>query len=78
MTSQPTYRDTTGRALADYPHPSVAVDTAVLTVPPGADRLHVLLVRRAGTHEHGAWALPGTFLHPGETLAEAVLAQLEA
>lgn len=73
MSSNPTYRDTTGRALADYPHPSVAVDTAVLTVPPAADGLHVLLVRRAGSHAHGAWALPGTFLHPGETLAQAVL-----
>jgi ADP-ribose pyrophosphatase YjhB (NUDIX family) len=52
------------------------VDTAVLTVPDGADALHVLLVRRAGSHEHGAWALPGTFLHPGETLAEAVLRSL--
>ncbi|MGB8021526.1 MAG: NUDIX domain-containing protein [Candidatus Nanopelagicales bacterium] len=76
MSSEPAYRDTTGRSLADYPHPSVAVDTAVLTVPPGADGLNVLLVRRAGTHEHGAWALPGTFLHPGETLAQAVLRSL--
>ena len=76
MSSEPAYRDTTGRSLADYPHPSVAVDTAVLTVPTAADGLHVLLVRRAGTHEHGAWALPGTFLHPGETLAQAVLRSL--
>lgn len=76
VSKPPPYRDATGRSLADYPRPSVAVDTAVLTVPDGADCLHVLLVRRAGSHEQGAWALPGTFLHPGETLADAVLRSL--
>ena len=70
------YRDAAGKTLADYPRPSVAVDTAVLTVPPGADTVHVLLVRRAGTHQPGAWALPGTFLHEGEILADAVLRSL--
>ena len=70
------YRDATGKTLADYPRPSVAVDTAVLTVPEGADTVHVLLVRRAGSHKKGAWALPGTFLHAGETLADAVLRSL--
>jgi ADP-ribose pyrophosphatase YjhB (NUDIX family) len=70
------YRDATGRALADYPRPSVAVDTALLTVPPGADTVHVLLVQRGGSHQPGTWALPGTFLHPGETLADAVLRSL--
>ena len=70
------YRDAAGKTLTDYPRPSVAVDTAVLTVPDGADTVHVLLVRRAGSHEKGAWALPGTFLHDGETLADAVLRSL--
>lgn len=64
-------------ALEDYPRPSVAVDTAVLTVPQGRrSRLSVLLVRREGTHRHGQWLLPGTFIHPGETLADAVLRSL--
>jgi ADP-ribose pyrophosphatase YjhB (NUDIX family) len=76
VTPATTHRDAGGRTLADYPRPSVAVDTAVLTVPDGAEQLHVLLVRRTGSHEHGAWALPGTFLHPGERLAEAVLRSL--
>lgn len=76
MSSKPPYRDSTGRTLADYPRPSVAVDTAVLTLPAGADCLHVLLVRRAGTHAQGQWALPGTFLYPGETLVQAVLRSL--
>lgn len=70
------YRDDSGRTLADYPRPSVAVDTALLTVPDDGDALHVLLVRRAGTHRTGQWALPGTFLHEGETLADAVLRSL--
>lgn len=56
------------KALTDYPRPSVAVDTAVLTYDPDSGLL-VLQVRRAtGT----GWALPGTFLDEGETLARAV------
>ena len=31
----------------------------------------MLLVRRVGHHRHDAWQLPGTFLHAGETLADA-------
>lgn len=61
------YRDGQGKRLEDYPRPSVAVDTAVLTVDGG--RLAVLLA---------AGALPGTFLHSRETLAEAVLRSLRA
>jgi 8-oxo-dGTP diphosphatase len=58
----------TERSLESYPHPSVAADTAVLTA---TDSLDVLLVR----FEDG-WRLPGTFLHEGETLADAVLRAL--
>lgn len=62
------YRDASGRTLSDYPRPSVAVDTAVLALE-GDRGLVVLQVRR----ENGSgWALPGTFLHEGETLADAV------
>ncbi|EPR77229.1 putative Nudix-like regulator [Leifsonia rubra CMS 76R] len=64
------YRDSHNRALADYPRPSVAVDTAVLTVPPDAP-LSVLLVRT-----DSGWRLPGTFLHEGELLSDAVLRSL--
>ena len=66
------YRDSSGRRLFDYPQPSVAVDTAVLTVADGA--LAVLLVR-AGDSD-GEWRLPGSFLHEGETLRGAVLRSL--
>lgn len=66
--SEREYRDRSGKSLTDYPRPSVAVDTAVLTLD---DRLGlaVLEVRRDTGRD---WALPGTFLHMGETLADAV------
>jgi 8-oxo-dGTP diphosphatase len=61
-------RDSHGHTLADYVRPSVAVDTAVLSLDHDVG-LVVLEVRRAA--ERG-WALPGTFLHEGESLAAAV------
>ena len=70
------YRDSSGKTLEDYPRPSVAVDTAVLTVGP-ADTLDVLLVRRDSAHRRHAWSLPGTFLHEGERLSDAVLRSLD-
>jgi 8-oxo-dGTP diphosphatase len=72
------YRDAQGRTLADYPRPSVAVDTAVLTVPDGG-ALSVVLARPGPGDDpsaRGRHRLPGTFLHEGERLAEAVLRSL--
>jgi ADP-ribose pyrophosphatase YjhB (NUDIX family) len=69
------YRDASGKTLEDYPRPSVAVDTAVLTVGPN-DTLDVLLVR-GRADDGGGWRLPGTFLHPSERLADAVLRSLD-
>jgi ADP-ribose pyrophosphatase YjhB (NUDIX family) len=71
------YRDPSGRTLEDYPRPSVAVDTAVLTVDRGA--LSVVLVRPTEGDDpsaRGLPRLPGTFLHEGERLADAVLRSL--
>lgn len=68
------HRDATGRTLEDYPRPSVAVDTAVLSVERAG--LCVLLVRAPDSDDATAWRLPGTFLHPGETLADAVARSL--
>jgi ADP-ribose pyrophosphatase YjhB (NUDIX family) len=62
------WRDSHGRALDDFERPSVAVDTAVLSLDHRLG-LVVLQVRRAAGP---GWALPGTFLHAGETLADAV------
>ena len=69
------YRDSAGKTLADYPRPSVAVDAALLTVVPGEDCLSVLQVQRAegpGGNPPAGWGLPGTFLHEGELLLDAV------
>jgi 8-oxo-dGTP diphosphatase len=69
------YRDGAGRALADYPRPSVAVDAALLTVVPGEECLSVLQVQRAegpDGNPPAGWGLPGTFLHEGELLLDAV------
>jgi ADP-ribose pyrophosphatase YjhB (NUDIX family) len=70
------YRDSSGKTLEDYPRPSAAVDTAVLTVGPNRT-LDVLLVQRDDPGGGPAWALPGTFLHPGERLRDAVLRSLD-
>jgi 8-oxo-dGTP diphosphatase len=67
------YRDSYGKTLDDYPRPSVAVDTAVLTV--SDSRLQVLLTLTndaVRSHNADRWRLPGTFLHPHERLADAV------
>ncbi len=60
------YHDSFHKTLEDYPRPSVAVDTAVLTVPPGGELAVVIVSNR----------LPGTFIHPGERLSDAVLRSL--
>ncbi len=52
-----------------FPRPTLAVDTALLTVD--LDRRQLLVVEMA-REDTGAWALPGTFVRERETLAEAV------
>ncbi|GAA2771410.1 NUDIX hydrolase [Mycolicibacterium pallens] len=52
----------------NYPRPTVAVDTALLTWNPDQGLLVVEMAR----DDTGTWALPGAFLRKGETLAEAV------
>jgi 8-oxo-dGTP diphosphatase len=75
------YRDSHGRTLDNYPRPSVAVDTAVLTVPPGGELRVVVITSRQSANDDAESALdrlPGTFLHSGETLTEAVRRSLRA
>ena len=71
--SDKNFQDSTGRTLADYLRPSVAVDTALLTRDPRRG----LVVLQVARDDAGKWALPGTFLHHGETLAQAVERSLE-
>lgn len=60
------------RPLDSFPRPSVAVDTAVLTVN-DRGRLAVLLL---GADAAMPVRLPGTFLHEGELLTDAALRSL--
>ena len=57
-----------------YPRPAVTVDVAVFSVLDGST--HVLLIRRAGRVFTGAWALPGGFVDPNESLATAARREL--
>lgn len=68
-----------GRAPAGYdptefPVFAVTVDIVILTVIDG--QLHVLLVRRDADPFEGAWALPGGFKKPDETLDQAARREL--
>jgi len=71
------HRDSHGQTLEDYPRPSAAVDTAVLTVPDRAG-LRVLLTRTNDSLRTGVpeCCPPGTLLHRGETWSDAVLRAL--
>jgi len=55
--------------LHDYPRPSVAVDTALLTMDVERRTLEVAQMWRPDIEK---WALPGTLVRQGETLARAV------
>jgi len=52
-----------------FPHPSVAVDIAIVTAHAG--ELRALLVRRDEHPGLGSWALPGGFVGVNESLDEA-------
>ena len=59
--------------LQRYPRPSLAIDVALLTVVPGyRPHLGVVLVRHRNGDGGPGWCLPGTFVHEGERLADAV------
>ena len=58
------------RKLHRYPRPTVAVDTALLTLDPRLGLVVVVMAR--DDIDAGTWALPGAFLRKGETLADAV------
>ena len=55
--------------LESFPHPSLAVDVALVTAMDGA--LHALLLRRSMPPEEGRWALPGGLVRIDESLDDA-------
>lgn len=59
-----------------FPHPSVAVDVALLTVNQG--KLSGLLLRRAQHPFRGRWSLPGGFVRLEESLDAAAARVLES
>lgn len=63
-----------GYDATEYPVFFVTVDMAIFTVRDGA--LKLLLVQRQDDPHAGAWALPGGFKNPGETLDQAAWREL--
>jgi len=56
---------------AAFPHPSVTVDVALMTVSGG--RLRALLIRRDRHPDRSRWSLPGGFVRMDESLDRAAL-----
>lgn len=71
---RPGHRAPEGYDTSAYPSFAVTVDVVILTMQEG--RLHVLLVQRGGEPYAGAWALPGGFKRPDETLDDAARREL--
>ena len=67
-------RPADGYDASAFPSFAVTVDIAILTVLDA--QLQVLLVRRKADPHEGAWALPGGFKRPDETLDEAAIREL--
>ena len=68
-----------------YERPSVTADVAAFMISPEEgggyrrdpeNKLMLLLVKRGGHPFKGNWALPGGFLHNGETLEECALREI--
>ena len=66
--AEPRIAKPTDAKFHDFPRPTVAVDTALLSIDPDRGLVVVELAR----DDTGKWALPGTFLRVRETLSEAV------
>ena len=61
----------------DYPRPSLTADVVVVALGEETGTLRVLLIRRAHHPYAGKWALPGGFVEPTETVAQAAARELE-
>src|SRR4051812_40508575 len=67
------WTDSSGRALDEYPHPTLAVDVALLTVVWEGRRgqLAVLLHQPEAGFAAGQWCLPGVMVRMEELLVDA-------
>lgn len=72
------WRDSSGRTLSEYPHPSVAVDVALLTVVWMERRgtLSVLLHKPEAGFAADQWCLPGVMVQMEELLSDAAVRAL--
>lgn len=61
-------------AASDYPKPSVTVDVVIIALR--GEELHVLLIKRDIAPFRGRWAIPGGFVHLGESLEAAARREL--
>ncbi len=76
MTAQgPSHDALKGYDPSAFPTFAVTVDIVLLTVTD--ETLQVLLIKRGGEPFLGAWALPGGFKTPDETLGQAASRELE-
>ncbi len=58
----------------EYPRPSLTADVVALLLDESG--LRVLFIRRGNEPFKGSWALPGGFVEPGETVAQAAAREL--
>jgi YbgC/YbaW family acyl-CoA thioester hydrolase len=63
-------------SLANYPRPSLAVDLMITSVS-AQQELMILLVKRTEEPFAGQWSLPGGFVYPNESVAQAASRVLE-
>lgn len=66
---------TTGYDASEFPPFAVTADLVILTVRP--PQIQVLLVKREQDPYAGAWALPGGFVKPEQSLVEAAQFKLQ-
>jgi 8-oxo-dGTP diphosphatase len=65
---------TAGDDKKEYPRPALTADVVALLLDEGG--LRVLFIRRGNEPFKGAWALPGGFCEPTETVAQAAAREL--
>jgi 8-oxo-dGTP diphosphatase len=62
-----------GQYTYEFARPALTADIVIVTYE---TEPHVLLIRRGDEPFQGAWALPGGFVDPDETLAQAAVREL--